>query len=117
MATQGITVTAIRVRTNTENMFDGMSSDDIAGTNVDATIEAYISELEAELQKDHPQARIDVRSDSVYRTEVGIDTDQDNTRDDDTEQEVWTVRQEVQNAVDDCAALVWERGTFWVEQE
>lgn len=110
-----VTVTAIRVRTNCDSMFDGLSSDDIKATDVDATVEAYMDELAAELQKDHPQARIDIRNDTVYRTEVGCDTDQDQNQE--ADEDVWSVRQEVQNAVDDCAALVWDRGTFWVERK
>lgn len=109
-----ITVTAIRVVTNTDHLFEG-SDYDAALCNEEATREAYVSELTTELEKAYPGASVDVREDSVYRTTVSVDTTQDNSRDEETRFEVLTLTEAVTAAVDDCGVAVFSRGTFWQE--
>ncbi len=105
-------VTAIRIATDTESLFQGGDFDP-ALCDQEATRRAYLDELRAELATDYPQARIDITEATVYRTEVSVDTDLDNSRDDDERGLAFEASEAVAKVVDDAAAAVWERGTFW----
>lgn len=109
-------VTRIKVQTNPDTLFDGGDFDP-ALCDQEATIAAYVEELAQEIQDEFPRARIDIREVAVYRTLVSIDTTLDRTLGD-VEGEaardaILVAEQRTSEAVDEAAARVWGRGTFW----
>lgn len=112
------TVTAIRVSTNNDSLFDGnMSTAELASIDQVATRRKYSDLLSLEIAKDYPQARITITDATVYRTTVSIDTSGDSDKDEDVQFMCFGLQEEVALRVDEAAAHVWESGGSWIENE
>lgn len=117
MAARPIVVTAIRVTTDTNSLFEGWSDADYAVSDEEATRAAYLQQLGEALACAYPRATIDVRDAVVYRTEVSIDTNEDNAGDEATCLARLDTEQRVAQDADDWAAIVWETGNFWMAKD
>lgn len=112
------TVTAIRVTTNCDSLYDGnMITAELAAIDQEATSRKYRDLLSLAIAEDYPEARITVTDATVYRTEVSIDTDMDSSRGEEAEELAWEAQEVVALAVDEAGARVWEAGDFWILKE